>query len=273
MFQVVSAASSEVCFCSSHCVPAGQVLELERSGVRRRVRVEACRPLGDGQYFHRAAVEAGAFEPGALRHPLLRGPERFPCRVRVMSRHLPGFRGVTVDLHSAGLQLETEGPVPVGKVLQVTIEFDVCSFEPVACSARVAWCGQRGRRWVCGLELSAEASGRLKKFERYLAGDVPLHRLASRRPAVDAAWSRSLWGRLEAVEVSQVITARVGGVALVFSDPQMVRAETGGQVAELRELRSSPMLASVPGPFRHYQLVSGTGVVLAEVISRAFYVS
>lgn len=273
MFQVVSAAASEVCFCSSHCVPAGQVLELERAGERRTVRIDACRPLGDGQYFHRAAVVEGSFEPGAVRHPLLRGPERFPCRVRVMSRHLPGFRGVTVDLHSTGLQLETEGPVPVGKVLPLTIEFDVQSFEPVVCSARVAWCAQRGRRWVCGLELSPEDSGRLARFERYLAGELPLHRLASRRPALDLAWTRSLWGRLESVDVAKVITVKVGSTDLVFPDPQMVRCETGGQVAEIRELRTSATLASVPGRFRHYQLVSGSGEVLGEVISRSFYVS
>jgi len=272
MFNVVSAAGSEVCFSSSHLVPTGQVLELERAGVRRRVRIDASRPLGDGHYFHRATVEEGAFEPGAIRHPLVRGAERFPCRVRVMSRHLPGFRGVTLDLHSSGLQLETEGPVPVGQTLQLTVEFDVCSFEPVACTARVAWCAQRGRRWVCGLALSPEASGRLARFERYLAGEVPLHRLASRRPALDVAWTRSLWGRLESVDVTKVITMKVGTASLVFRDPQMVCAEAGGQVAEVRELRSSEMLASVPGRFRHYQLVSATGEVLAEVISRSFYV-
>lgn len=273
MFSVVSAQGSEVCFCSSHRVPAGEVLELERAGVRRVVRVAATRSFGDGQYFHRASVEEGTFEPGRLSHPLLRGGDRFPCRVRVMSRQLPGFRGVTVDLNSTGLQLETEGPVAVGGVLQVKIEFDVCSFDPVECAARVAWCAQRGRRWVCGLQLSPEASGRLARYERYLAGEVPLHHLASRRPAFDVAWTRSLWGPLESVEVAKVITIKVGSASLVFPDPQMVRAEAGGQVAEIRELRTSAMLASVAGPYRHFQFLAGNGEVLGEVISRSFYVA
>lgn len=83
-----------------------------------------------------------------------RDGERYEVSWRVLSRDLPGYRGVTLDLSSSGVQLETNALLDVGSEPELKFEFDRGELESFTCRARVVWSkrdGNNERKFRSGL--------------------------------------------------------------------------------------------------------------------------
>ena len=83
-----------------------------------------------------------------------RDGERYDVSLRVLSRDLPGYRGVTLDLSRSGVQLETHGHLELGTEPELTFEFDRGELESFTCRAKVVWSRQQGtneRKFHSGL--------------------------------------------------------------------------------------------------------------------------
>jgi len=108
-----------------------------------RVHVDTVRPSEGGKTVHVSRVlgEAPDLEvAGAAQGAALRNATRHTLGLRVMSRDLPGFHGMTVDLSRTGLQLEITGQVEVGKRVALGLEFDRFDLPKLDCVADVMWC-------------------------------------------------------------------------------------------------------------------------------------
>lgn len=108
-----------------------------------RVHVETVRPSEGGKSVHVSRVlgEAPELEvSGAAQGAALRNATRHTLGLRVMSRDLPGFHGMTVDLSRTGVQLEITGMVEVGKRVALSLEFDRFDLPKLDCVAHVMWC-------------------------------------------------------------------------------------------------------------------------------------
>jgi PilZ domain-containing protein len=68
-----------------------------------------------------------------------RDGDRYEVSLRVLSRELPGYRGVTLDLSRTGVQLETSGILEVGSEPTLKFEFDRGELESFECRAKVVW--------------------------------------------------------------------------------------------------------------------------------------
>ncbi len=92
--------------------------------------------------------------------------------LRVMSKELPGFRAISVDINQLGIQIAAEGPAEVGSVLPLTLELGATQNSSVLLQARVKWCREVARRsYRMGLEfenLSPEIEAELDRFEKFL---------------------------------------------------------------------------------------------------------
>ena len=64
---------------------------------------------------------------------------RHSLRFRVLSRDLPGYRAITIDLSQSGLQLETQASMTPGSELTLDLEFDREDLRDFSCAARVVW--------------------------------------------------------------------------------------------------------------------------------------
>ncbi len=83
-----------------------------------------------------------------------RDGDRYDVSLRVLSRELPGYRGVTLDLSRSGVQLETNGLLEIGSEPELKFEFDRGELEAFTCKARVVWSKQEGnneRKFRSGL--------------------------------------------------------------------------------------------------------------------------
>lgn len=83
-----------------------------------------------------------------------RDGERYDVSWRVLSRELPGYRGVTLDLSRSGVQLETSAILDVGSEPELKFEFDRGELETFTCKAKVVWSKQDGtneRKFRSGL--------------------------------------------------------------------------------------------------------------------------
>lgn len=123
--------------------------------------VVSCRPAEHGGF-----LLAGKF---LVDHPDLTGielPDRFDaslraaprvcCHLCVISRDLPGYRVMTVDLSAGGLQVETPSEVKVGASVLLRLEFDTASLPAIQASATVAWCSQVERgKYRIGLKFTS----------------------------------------------------------------------------------------------------------------------
>lgn len=72
-----------------------------------------------------------------------RDGERYEVSLRVLSRDLPDYRGVTLDLSRSGVQLETGGILEVGTEPELKFEFDRGELESFTSRARVVWSRQQ----------------------------------------------------------------------------------------------------------------------------------
>jgi hypothetical protein len=73
-----------------------------------------------------------------------RDGDRYDVSLRVLSRELPGYRGVTLDLSRTGVQLETNGLLETGNEPVLKFEFDRGELDSFECRARVVWSRQAG---------------------------------------------------------------------------------------------------------------------------------
>lgn len=135
---------------------------------RVRIQVGTCRSLPGGGYVVVGRLLKGARLPGGSprNEPFLRNARRFPCRTRVLSRALPGYRAMTLDVSSSGIQIEAEGKVPVGIQLQLTLELGEAG-PGLSCRARVAWCAPSDSQnhYRVGLEFLSPGEDLLRGLE------------------------------------------------------------------------------------------------------------
>ena len=103
--------------------------------------------------------------------------ERVGVVFRALSRKLPEFSAVTVDLSESGLQLKMRGDLEVGLELDMRIEADMTDWQEVAFRARVMWCRQeevrRGERssFLAGfqyVDLDETAQQRIAELSNFI---------------------------------------------------------------------------------------------------------
>lgn len=148
---------SPVAFVPGYLEPL--VLELSDGTTRPvRVQIKTSRSLGDGRFLGVGTVLEGLAADDKLPDPgegvdALRHSTRVPYRTGVASPALPNFQAMTLDCSLSGLQLQTEGPLPVGQVLLLSLNLSE-SGPPVPCQARVAWCRhhEQDGKYRAGLE-------------------------------------------------------------------------------------------------------------------------
>jgi hypothetical protein len=103
---------------------------------------------------------------GARRRP------RYKFSLRTLSKDFPGFRALSIDFNSLGLQVETEGPLPEGKLVSLDLEIGKADRPQLLCQAIVRWCRPIERkRFLVGLEfvgLAEELTAELASFEELL---------------------------------------------------------------------------------------------------------
>ena len=116
--------------------------------------VISCRPCEFGGYLitGRFLVEhpdLSGFEipAGIETDSSLRADPRVNCHLCVISRDLPGYKVMTIDLSEGGLQVEAPSRVALGSGVLLRIEFDTDKLPAIQASATVAWCSkiERGR--------------------------------------------------------------------------------------------------------------------------------
>lgn len=134
---------SPVAFVAGYLEPL--VLELSDGTTRDvRVQMKTCRSLGDGRFLGVGTVVDGLDPTEKLPDPgegvdAQRQATRVPYKTGVASPALPNFKAMTLDCSLSGLQLQSDGPLPVGQVLLLSLNLSD-SGPPVPCQARVAWC-------------------------------------------------------------------------------------------------------------------------------------
>ncbi|MGE0495535.1 MAG: PilZ domain-containing protein [Vulcanimicrobiota bacterium] len=137
-----------------------------------KILVDSCRPLTNGGFAISGRITSGKGLPEAqsdVSDEALRSAPRIDCHLCVLSKELPGYRAVTVDFSSGGVQLEVPAEMEAGQTVLMRLEFDVTSVTPVECSARVAWCSMKERgRYRVGLQfvgLDQAAQTNLARYE------------------------------------------------------------------------------------------------------------
>lgn len=94
--------------------------------------------------------------PGLGSDASLRSDPRVSCHLCVISRDLPGYRVMTIDISEGGLQVEAPSEVAIGSSVLLRLEFDTDKLPPIQASATVAWCTQVDRgRYRIGLQFNS----------------------------------------------------------------------------------------------------------------------
>ncbi|MCA9791578.1 MAG: PilZ domain-containing protein [Candidatus Eremiobacteraeota bacterium] len=140
-----------------------------------KILVDSCRPLTNGGFAVSGRITSGKGLPEAQSNfsdDALRSAPRIDCHICVLSKDLPGYRAVTVDFSSGGVQLEVPAEMEAGQTVLMRLEFDVSSVTPVECSARVAWCSMKERgRYRVGLQfvgLDQAARANIARYEEIM---------------------------------------------------------------------------------------------------------
>lgn len=153
--------------------------------------------------------------PPSLSHDSsTRSAPRVSCHLCVLSRSLPGFRVMTIDISEGGLQVEAPSGVELGSTVLLRLEFDTDTLPSIEASAVVAWCRQQERgRFRVGLRFtsiddrSQEIIGRYRELliareesdisartlqeERTVAGDQDVLEPATALPTLNVLeWHR-----------------------------------------------------------------------------------
>lgn len=142
---------------SDTAVPVGTRIPVRVSGANGRrtpsvpMVVVSCRESEHGGYLlaGKFLVDhpdlTGIELPPSINDSFARSAPRVNCHLCVLSRDLPGFRVMTIDLSEGGLQVEAPSAVPTGTSVLLRIEFDTDKLPPIEASATVAWCSQQDR--------------------------------------------------------------------------------------------------------------------------------
>lgn len=101
-----------------------------------------------------------------------RRSERVDGRFRIVSRDLPGYTAVSVDLSEGGFQMVTRAPMDTSRILDMRLEPEVEGLETLDFQARVMWCREQQRgSFRVGMEYvfpDQEQRERLGALERHL---------------------------------------------------------------------------------------------------------
>lgn len=280
--ELVDVKSSQVVFRSRKPLASGRPVAVRIStgngrAVPARVSITASRPLGQGfacSAFLEEDVALPEFGPMAGGDPFLRQATRLDCRLKVLSPGLPGFKAVTVDFSTGGLQVEAQGEVEVGRELPVRLEFD--SLPTLECQARVAWSrgGRRDGRVLLGLQfvhLTPESRTNLAQFEQFLlARDKTslLKRSLGAGPALNANATAPPCGQVlsYAVESGQATvvfrTHQGPTLRMRFQDYRGLTDRGRAAGREIQSLRDVPA-----NGFTRYQFLDGREQVVLEVLA------
>lgn len=149
-------------------VPVGTQIPVRVSGANGRrtpsvpMVVVSCREAEHGGYLlaGKFLVDhpdlTGMELPPSVTDSFARSAPRVSCHLCVLSRDLPGFRVMTVDISEGGLQVETPSEVAVGALVLLRIEFDTDKLPSIQASATVAWCSQQERgKFRVGLQFTS----------------------------------------------------------------------------------------------------------------------
>lgn len=161
-------------------VPVGTRIAVRVSGANGRrtpsvpMVVVSCRESEHGGYLlaGKFLVDhpdlTGIEIPPSLQDSFARSAPRVSCHLCVISRDLPGFRVMTVDLSEGGLQIEAPSTVEPGTSVLLRIEFDTDTLPSIEASAAVAWCSQQERgRYRVGLRFTSIDEKALKIIAMY----------------------------------------------------------------------------------------------------------
>ena len=138
-------------------------------GLKMEVVVDSARQLPDGSFLIISHIVGSPEETqnlitilDAAPRPdigkLARRSERIPIGIRCLSQQLPGFRSVTIDLSLHGAQLQCEGPLEVGSVLDITFELELSDLPKLTLRAVAIWSVQEDRRkaFKAGVEFTEQ---------------------------------------------------------------------------------------------------------------------
>lgn len=101
---------------------------------------------------------------------MARRSERIAIGLKVKSRELPGYCGLSVDLSRHGLGLSCSSALPPGRVLTLDIEPDSGHSHPLRLKGQVVWCREdhRQRRFLAGIEFIDLANTQSESLRLYL---------------------------------------------------------------------------------------------------------
>lgn len=102
-------------------------------------------------------------------HPERRALARIPNRIRIRSRHLPHFQGLTHDLTLEGVRLVAEGEVAPGRALDLDLQLDHDRLPDVKARGEAIWSAaqEEGRTWFVGVRFTEV--GDRATLEEYLS--------------------------------------------------------------------------------------------------------
>jgi hypothetical protein len=141
--------------------------------------VVSCRPsehggfLLGGKFLVDHPDLTGIELPPSINDSFARSTPRVNCHLCVLSRDLPGFRVMTIDLSEGGLQVEAPSQVETGTSVLLRVEFDTDKLPPIEASATVAWCSQQDRsKYRVGLRFTSideRSKGIIKLYQELVA--------------------------------------------------------------------------------------------------------
>lgn len=176
-----------------------------------------------------------ALPPSIDSDSSLRADPRVSCHLCVISRELPGYRVMTIDLSAGGLQVEAPARVALGNAVLLRIEFDTDKLPAIQAAATVAWCQKIDRgRYRIGLKFNNLDARSVEVIGFYRA-------LVQRRSECDI--TRRTLG--DGVELEQVASDTPGdtlptlsvlhwhGIP-IFENATLVGYRRGGEVLQVR---------------------------------------
>ncbi|MGE0488009.1 MAG: PilZ domain-containing protein [Vulcanimicrobiota bacterium] len=102
----------------------------------------------------------------------MRRSPRYPWSLRVLSKDLVGFQGVSIDFNKLGVKIATEGPAELGSIITMMLEIETAKTRELLCQGEVRWSNEIARRrWEVGIEfrdLEPEVAKELEQFEKFL---------------------------------------------------------------------------------------------------------
>ncbi|MBI3929200.1 MAG: PilZ domain-containing protein [Armatimonadetes bacterium] len=178
---VVGVSGDRVMFQTKRALPLGKVVRvrmvLPQGTFPARVSIQEINGSPGGGYLCTSRSDPCIPAPATSGRRLGLLP-RMACRIKVCSPALPRFQVMSVDFSRRGLQVESLGPVSVGRVIPLSLYLDRPDLPILECTARVVWCGPRVEGCCpVGLEFwepDKWAQGHLDRFELLLANRVLL---------------------------------------------------------------------------------------------------